>query len=116
MQVVSNSEGNMKYSMLNLATALAVFATKVADRLTVIAARSAEAADVLSIKADTAALGLKTQIVQAKVDKALASQVAAYSAYQRCRSNFQDKTWKALRDLAALEAKHSRAKGAVSSC
>ena len=106
----------MKYRFLNLATALAVFATKVADRLTVVAARSAEAAEVLSTKADAAALGVKTQIVQAEVDKALAAQVAAYSAYQRCRSNFQDKTWTALRSLAALEAKHTRAKGAVSSC
>ena len=106
----------MKYSLLNLATAVAVFATKVADRLTVVAARSAEAADLLSIKADSAALGIKTQIVQAEVEKALASQQAAYSAYQRCRSNFQDKTWESLRTLSALEAKHSRAKDAVVVC
>lgn len=106
----------MKYTLLNLATALAGFATKVADRLTVLAARSAESAYTLSIKTDSAALGVKTQTVQAEVDRALASQEAAYSAYQRCRSNFKDTTWEAMRKLADLKAKHARAKEGVTVC
>ena len=102
----------MKYKLLNLVTALAVLATKVADRLTVVAVRSAEATEALSAKVDAAALAVATESNQAKIDKALASQVAAYQAYQRCRYNFQEATWAGLKNLAALKAKH----GKVASC
>lgn len=106
----------MKYKFLNLVTALAVYATKVADRLTTVAVRSAEATEALSVKVDTAAESVALANNQAIIDKALDNQVAAYQAYQRCRSNFQDATWAGLRNLAAIKAKHSLANSKELSC
>ena len=106
----------MKYRLLNLASTLAALATRIADRLTVLAARSAESTDLIAVKADRAALDCGVQIVQAEKDAAAEVQRVAYTAYQRARSNLQDKSWVAIEKLAKLRAKHALAESSVLQC
>lgn len=97
----------MKYRILNLVTLLAMFATRAADAAISVAVRSAEAADDLAVKVDTAAYNERITQVRNRTFALLENEAAAYAALTRARAAVSANSPVVLAEVQAARAKHS---------